>query len=95
MRLCATQAFLLSVFSSLCPRSQAGAFFLVCCCLFFDNGYADFYRKFDSWVLRLRNTVLGHTSVAVKYRGCRVGGFRKTRIILKFGKLPFTSHVKI
>lgn len=29
MRLCATQAFLLSVFSSLCPRSQAGAFFWV------------------------------------------------------------------
>ena len=77
------------------PPFTGGGFFLVCRCLFFDNGYANFYKKFDSCAVRLRNTVLGHSSIAVMYRGCPVGGFRKTRIILKFGKLPFTSHGKI
>lgn len=77
------------------PPFTGGGFFLFYRCLFFDNGYADFYKKFDSCAVRLRNTVLGLSSVAVVYGGMPGGGFRKTRRILKFGKLPFTSHVKI
>ena len=54
-----------------------------------------FYRKFDNCVVRLRNTVLGQSLVAVRYGGSPRGGFRKTGKLSKFAKLSFTSHGKI
>jgi hypothetical protein len=49
---------------------------LVCRCLFFDNGYANFYKKFDSCAVRLTNSVLVRPSPPSYIGGMPPGGVK-------------------